>query len=303
MQESGKSNVNLSLYVGKEQDILHTLECLSNDFLSLEPILVVQCIEISQILLLVFLSQRRSTSLLIKFTEQLIDNIKPIMCAFKYKKINHITNCFKLGLFKINNFLEIEHVKTFVVSSHVALCINHILENQHQQALNTLGNINQYLDSDNELFCLVYYLMAIVNFNLEIFDITLYYLSLMSNYSMEPFIKSRCYLLLGRTHSKMGNGGLAVDSFEKLKESTFGKIMAYYMSCHYEQNNMEFTQMLVLEQAIKVIFTTIKLSYDTIYKILKRLFRKILMIIMIGIKILKLIICLKYCLFYILNQI
>lgn len=295
MQESGKSNVNLSLHVGKEQDILLTLECLSNEFLILEPILVVQCIEISQILLLVFLSQHRSTtSLLIKFTEQLINNIKPIMCAFKYKKLNHITNCFKLGLFKINDFLEIEHVKTFVVSSHVALCINHILKNQHQQALNTLSDINQYLDSDNELFCLVYYLMAIVNFNLEAYDITLYYLSLMSNCSMEPFIKSRCYLLLGRTHSKMGNGDLAIDSFEKLKESTFSKIMAYHMSCHYEQNNMQFTQMLVLEQAIRVILTTIELSYKTIYNIVKLLFRKIVVKIMIGIKILKLIICLKY---------
>ncbi|VVC24188.1 Hypothetical protein CINCED_3A000914 [Cinara cedri] len=251
LHESGKSSVNLSLNVGKEQDILHILECLSDEFLRLEPILVVQCIEMSQILSLVFLLQHRSHSLLIHFTEQLIDNIKPIICAFKYKKINHIANCFKLGLFKINNFLDTEYIKNLIVSGHVSLCIKHILENQHQQALCTLSIIDQYLDDGNELFCLVYYLIAIANFNLEAFDVTLYYLSQMSNCLMEPFIKSRCYLLLGRTHSKMGNGDLALEAFEKLKESSFSNVMAYYISCHYEQNNMHFTQMLVLEQAIK----------------------------------------------------
>lgn len=293
LDESGKSNINLSLHVGNEQDVIHALECLSNEFLSLEPILVVQCIEMSQILLLVFLSYYGTTSRLIHFTEQLIHNIKPIMCAFKYKKLNHITNCFKLGLLNINDFLDIKHIKTFIVSGHVALCIKHILENQHQQALCMLSTIDQYLDADNELFCLVYYLIAIANFNLETFDVTMYYLSKMNNYLIEPFIKSRYYLLLGRTYSKMRNGDLAVDSFEKLKESTFNKIMAYYMSCHYEQCNMQFTQMLVLDQAIKVTFTTMKYDIKQ-FIILKWLFRMILIKIMIGIKIFRLVICLKY---------
>jgi len=77
---------------------------------------------------------------------------------------------------------------------------------------------------------------------------------------MEPFIKSRCYLLLGRTYSKMGNSESAINTFEKLRTTEFNKIMAYYMSQHYEMNNMQFTQMMVLEQAIKVIVCIYRLK-------------------------------------------
>lgn len=251
----------MSSLVDKEEDILHSLECLSNRFLSLEPILVVQCLEISQVLLLVFLSRRGFTSLLTNFTTQIINQSKTISCNFKHSKHNFIRNCFKLGPIKMNTFLDIEHINTIVVSAHVALCIKHILENQHRQALFTLSSVDQFLDPNDELFCLICYLKALVNFNLEEFEVTLFYLSQMINCLMEPFIKSRCYLLLGRTHSKMGNGDLALESFEKLKETKYNKIMAYYMSQHYEINNMQFTQIMVLEQAIKVSNIKYKLYY------------------------------------------
>lgn len=243
--------------MGDEQDILNSLECLSNGFLGLEPILVVQCLEISQILLLIFLSQRRFTSLLVHFTLQLIDQIKTIMCAFEHKTSRHVTNCFKLGLSKINVFLDTEHIKTMIVSGHVSLCIRHILENQNQQALCSLATVESYLNQNDELFCLMCYLKALVNFNLEEFEVTLCYLSQMTECLMEPFIKSRCYLLLGRTHSKMGNSDLAVKYLEKLKDTEFNNIMAYYISKHYETNNMQFMQMVVLEHAIKVMLVLI----------------------------------------------
>lgn len=261
LNESGNNDLNLSSHIGIEQDIVNCLECLSNRFLSLEPILVVQCLEISQTLLLVFLSKRCFTSLLVNFTIKLIDKIKIIICAFKHKKSDHITNCFKLGLFKINNFLNIEDINTIIVSGHVSLCIKHILENQNRQALCTLNTVDQYLNSNDDLFSLMNYLKAFINFNLEEFDVTLYYLSQISEYLMEPFIKSRCYLLFGRTHSKMGNNDLAISTFEKLRESGFEQIMAYYMSQHYEINNMHFSQIMVLEQAIKVILFKLNCVY------------------------------------------
>lgn len=245
--------MNSSSHVGKEQDIADCLECLSNRCLSLEPILVVQCLEISQLLSFLFLSRHRFTSLLVNFTMQSIHTMKTIMCAFNRKKSYCIANCFKLGLSKINIFLDTEHIKTIIVNSHVSLCIKHILENEHRQALCVLDTVDQYLDTnDEQLFSLVCYLKALVNFNLEEFEGTLYYLSQMANFFMDPFVKSRCYLLLGRTHSKMGNNESAINTFEKLKTIEFSKVMAYYMSQHYEINNMQFTQMIVLEQAIKV---------------------------------------------------
>lgn len=249
---NGKSIVNLSSLVDKEEDILHTLECLSNKFLSLEPILIVQCLEISQILLLVFLSRRCFTSLLTNFSTQMINQIKIITSNFKHNKHIFISNCFKLGLSKINTFLDIEYINTIVISAHVSLCIKYILENQNRQALFTLSTVDEFLNSNDELFCVICYLKALVNFNLEDFEVTLFYLSQMMNCLMEPFIKSRCYLLLGRTHSKMGNSDLALETFEKLKETKYNKIMTYYMSQHYEINNMQFSQVMVLEQAIKV---------------------------------------------------
>lgn len=253
LHENGMSIVNSSSHVGKEHSILNCLESLSNGFLRLEPILVVQCLEMSQILLLVFLSRHCFTSLLVYFTTQLIDQIKTIMSAFKQKQSKHVLKCFKLGLSKINDFLDIENITTIIVCSHVSLCVKYILDNQYRQALYTLSTIDQYLNPNDELYCLMCYLKALINFNLEEFEVTLYYLSQMAHCFMEPFTKSRCYLLLGRTHSKMGNGDLAISTFEKLKETKFNKIMAYYMSQHYEENNMYFTQMLVLEQVIKVI--------------------------------------------------
>lgn len=255
LDENGKSCVNLSSHVGKEEDIVNSLECLADGFLHLEPILVVQCLEISQILLLVFLSRHCFISLLMQFTVQLLNQVKTIISAFKHKKINHITNCFKLGFLKINSFLNIEHINAIIVYGHVSLCVMHILENEHRKALYILSTIDEYLDSNDALLCLIYYLRAFVNFNLEDFDVALYYLSQMTNCLMEPFVKSRCYLLLGRTYSKLGNSNLAIETFEK--ESKFKKIIAYYMSQHYEQNNMQFTQMMVLERAIKVMFIII----------------------------------------------
>jgi len=187
---------------------------------------------------------------------QLIDQIKTIMSAFQLKRQRHIANCFKLGLSKINVFLDTEHIKTIIVSGHVSLCIKYILDSQHQQALCSLNTVEQYLNQNDELFCLMYYLKALANFNLKELEITLCYLSQMAECLMEPFIKSRCNLLLGRTHSKMGNNDLAIKSLEKLKESEFNNIMTYYMSEHYEMNNMQFMQMVVLEQAIKVMVIT-----------------------------------------------
>lgn len=258
LYESGKSVLNLSSHVGKEHDIIDSLECLSNKFLSLEPILVVQCLEISQILLFVFLSRRQCfTSLLVHFTTQLIDKIKTLTSAFNIKKSNNISNCFKLGISRINTFLNAEHINTIIVSGHVGLCLQNILENQYRQALCALSTVDQYLEPNSELFCLACYLRALVNFNLEEFEVTLYYLSQIADHLMEPFIKSRCYLLLGRTYSKMGNNDLAISTFEKLKTTQFNKIMAYYMSQHYEMNNMQFSQMMVLEQAIKVMVTVL----------------------------------------------
>jgi len=256
LQETGvgKNNVNLSTHVGVEQDILNTLERLSNRFLSLEPLLVVQCLEISQLLMLVFLSRRCFTSALAQFTKQLLDQIDTIMCAFKYKKSNCVANCFKLGLLKINIFLDAENaMKTIIVSAYVTLSVGHILENQHLQALCTLSTVDRYLDPDDELFSLVYYLKALANFNSGEHEVALYYLSQIADCLMEPFAKSRCYLLLGRAYSVMGNNDLTISTFEKLQNSAFNKIMAYYMSQHYERNNMQFTQIMVLEQAIKVI--------------------------------------------------
>ncbi|XP_027852543.2 uncharacterized protein LOC114131500 isoform X2 [Aphis gossypii] len=251
LHENGKSTVNFGSHVGNEQDILNSLECLANRFLSLEPILVVQCLEISQILLLIFLSRRSFTSLLVDFTMELIDKIKTITCAFKLKRPRHVVNCFKLGLSKINDFLDTEHIKTTIISGHVSLCIRHILENQNQQALCILNKMEQYMNQNDELFCLMCYLKALVNFNLDELEMALCYLSQMVEYPMETFVKSRCYLLLGRTHSKIGNSDLAIQSFEELKGSIFNNIMTYYMSQHYEMNNMQFMQMVVLEQAIK----------------------------------------------------
>uniref|UniRef100_A0A2S2PWC2 Uncharacterized protein n=1 Tax=Sipha flava TaxID=143950 RepID=A0A2S2PWC2_9HEMI len=203
LYENGNSIANLSSFVNHEEDILNSLECLSNRFLSLKPILVVQCLEISQILLLVFLSRCSFDSLLVQFTVQFLDQFKTIAVAFKHKKFNQISNCFKFGLSKINVFLDIENIKTIIVSSHVSLCIKYVLENQHRQALCTLSTVDQYMDSNDELYCLMCYLKALVNFNLEEFEVTLYYLSEMVNCLMEPFIKSRYFLLLGRTHSKI----------------------------------------------------------------------------------------------------
>lgn len=256
MHENGKSTVNLGSHVGNEQDILNSLECLSNGFLGLEPILVVQCLEISQLLLLIFSSQHSFASLLVPFTMEFIDQVKTIMFAFKLKKPRHVSNCFKLGLSKINVFLDTEHIKTIIINGHVSLCIRHILENHHQQALSTLNAMEQYLNQNDEFFCLMCYLKALTNFNLEELEITLCYLSQMVECLMEPFIKSRCYLLLGRTHLKMGNSDLGMQSLEKLKGSEFNNIMAYYMSQYYEMNDMQFMQMVVLEQAIKVMLIT-----------------------------------------------
>lgn len=257
LNENGNSIVNMSSLIDNEEDLLNSLECLSNRFLSLKPILVVQCLEISQILFLVFLSRRSFASLLVNFTVQFLDQIKTIMVAFEHNKSEQIANCFKLGISKINVFLDVEHIRTIVVSSHVSLCIKHVLENQHRQALCTLSTIDQYLDSNDDLYCLMCYLKALINFNLEEFEVTLYYLSEMVNCLMEPFIKSRYFLLLGRTHSKMGNSDLAIAAFENLKETKFNKIMAYYMAQHYEMNNMQFTQIMVLENTLKVILKII----------------------------------------------
>lgn len=251
LHENGKSAINLGSLVGKEQDILNCLECLSNGFLGLEPILVVQCMEISQILLLIFLSRHSFSSLLVHFTTELMDQIKTITCAFKLNRPKHVVNCFKLGFSKINVFLDTEHIKTVIIIGHMSLCISHILENQYQQVLSTLDAMEQYLNQNDEFFCLMCYLKAFANFNLEELNASLCYLSQMTECLMEPFIKSRCYLLLGRTHLKLGNSDLAMQSLEKLKESEFCIIMAYYMSQHYEMNNMQFMQMVVLEQAIK----------------------------------------------------
>lgn len=297
-------------HVGNEQDILNSLECLSNGFLSLEPILVVQCLEISQILLLIFLSRHSFTSLLVHFTMELIDQVKTITCAFKLKKPSHVANCFKLGLSKYNVFLDTEHIKTIVISGHVSLCIRHILENQHHQALFTLNTMEQYLLNQNdEFFCLMCYLKALANFNLEEFEITLCYLSQMVECLMEPFIESRCYLLLGRTHLKMGNSDLAMQSLEKLKDSEFSNIMAYYMSLHYEMNNMQFMQMVVLEQASKVklvtiYFVLVAAAYhiNILYNNLKWLFREILMDIK-GMRNCPIVTQQRCLLFYTLNQI
>jgi len=190
---------------------------------------------------------------------ELIDQVNTIMCAFKLKKPRHVANCFKLGLTKINVFLDTEHIKTIIINGHVSLCIRHILENQHQPALSALNTMEQYLKQNDEIFCLMCYLKALANFNLEEFEIALCYLSQMAECLMESFIKSRCYLLLGRTHLKMGNSDLAMQSLEKLKGSEFNNIMAYYMSQHYEINDMRFMQMVVLEQAIKVMLITINI--------------------------------------------
>ncbi|XP_025198606.1 uncharacterized protein LOC112596938 [Melanaphis sacchari] len=254
LHENGKSTVNFGSHVGNEQDILNSLECLANRFLSLEPILVVQCLEISQLLLLIFLSRRSFTTLLVHFTMELIDKIKTITCAFKLKRPSHVFNCFKLGLSKINVLLDTEHIKTIIICGHVSLCIKNILENQHQQVLCTLNQMDEYLSQNDEFFCLMCYLKALANYNLDEFEMTLCYLSQMVECPMEPFIRSRYYLLLGRTHSKMSNSDLAIQSFEKLKGSEFNNIMAYYMSQHYEMINMQFMQMVVLEQAIKEDF-------------------------------------------------
>lgn len=253
LYENGNSIVNLSSLVDLEEDVLNSLEHLSNRFLSLKPILVVQCLEISQILFLVFLSRCSFESLLVHFTLHFLDQFKTISVAFKHKKSNQIANCFKFGFSKINVFLDTEHIRTIIVSSHMSLCIKHVLENQHRQALCILNTVDQYMDSNDNLYCLVYYLKALVNFNLEEFQVTLYYLSEMVNCLMEPFIESRYFLLLGRTHSKMGNSDLAIRALEKLKETKYNMIMAYYMSQHYEINNMQFTQILVLENTLKVI--------------------------------------------------
>lgn len=267
LYENGKSIENLSSHIGEEQDLLNNFECLSNGFLSLEPILVVQCLEISQILLLVFLRRDCFTSLLVNFTTQMIHQIKTVMCAFKHKNQNHVANCFKFGLSKINDLLNIEQIKTITACGHISLCIKHILESQYRQALCTLSTVDQYLGINDELFCLICYLKALTNFNLEEFEVTLYYLAQMTDCLMEPFIKSRYYLLLGQTHSKIGNCDLAISTYEKLNNTEFNKIMAYYMSQHYEMNNMQFTQIMVLEQAIKVMLTTM---YKTdLYGILK----------------------------------
>lgn len=252
LHESGKSIINLSSHVGKEQDILNSLECLSNKFLNLQPILVVQCLEISQTLLFVFLIRNCFTSLLVHFTMELIDKIKTIINVLDKKKSCGFTNCFKLGISKINAFLDTKHIHSIIASSHISLCVKNTLDNQHRQALCALSTIDQYIDPKNNLFYLACYLKALVNFNLEDYEVSLYYLSQMTDFPMELFMKSRYYLLLGRTHSKMENNELAVNSFEKLKSSKFNKIMAYHLSQHYETNNMQFTQMLVLEQAIKV---------------------------------------------------
>lgn len=223
-------------------------------FLNLEPILVVQCLEIAQVLQLVFLSRRCFTMLLVPFAVQSIENIKTITYAFKLKKKNnYVDSCFKLGLLKMNALLDTDHIGSIIASCHVSLCIHYVLDNQYRQALCTLSTVDQYVVPDDELFCLVCYLKAFVNFNLEEFEVTLYYLSQMVNCSMEPFIRSRYYILLGRTRSKMNNGDLALSAFEKLKETEFHRIMAYYMSQHYEMNNMQFKQMIVLEQVIKVM--------------------------------------------------
>lgn len=303
LHESGKSVVNLSSHVGKEQDILDSLECLSNKFLSLKPLLVVQCLEISQMLLFVFLSRRYFTSLLVHFTMQLIDQIKTIMSAFNFKKPNVISNCFKLGISKINTYLDTEHIKTIIVSGHVCLCINNILENQYQSALSALSTIDQYLETNSELFYLACYLKALVNFNLEEFEVTLYYLSQMANCLMEPFMKSRCYLLLGRTYSKMGNSESALSTFEKLRTTEFNKIMAYYMSQHYEMNNMQFTQMMVLEQAIKVKVSIYRLKIYTFGTYFLVISREILIETMISMRIYPSVSSLRYLLFCTLSRI
>jgi len=254
-ETSRKCNVNLSTHIGVEQDIVNTLKQLSNRFLSLEPPLVVQCLEISQLLILVYLSRRCFASILVQFTMLVLDQIEIIMQAFKHKtSSNRVTDCFKLGLLKINTFLDADHIKTIVVSCHVSLCIKCISENQHQQAINILSTVDQYLDSDNELVCLVCYLKAFAHFNLDNFEEAFYYLSQMDDYLMEPFVKSRYNLLLGRIYSKMGNKELAISTFTKLQSSVFSRIMAYYMLQHYELNNLPFTQIMVLEQTIKVIY-------------------------------------------------
>jgi len=241
---------------------------------------------------------------------ELIDQVKTITCAFKLKKPSHVANCFKLGLSKYNVFLDTEHIKTIVISGHVSLCIRHILENQHHQALFTLNTMEQYLLNQNdEFFCLMCYLKALANFNLEEFEITLCYLSQMVECLMEPFIESRCYLLLGRTHLKMGNSDLAMQSLEKLKDSEFSNIMAYYMSLHYEMNNMQFMQMVVLEQASKVklvtiYFVLVAAAYhiNILYNNLKWLFREILMDIK-GMRNCPIVTQQRCLLFYTLNQI
>jgi hypothetical protein len=65
---------------------------------------------------------------------------------------------------------------------------------------------------------------------------------------------------------------LAIQSFEKLKGSEFNNIIAYYMSQHYEMNNMQFMQMVVLEQAIKVMLITmlkkLKYMYMIVFKMI-----------------------------------
>jgi hypothetical protein len=123
---------------------------------------------------------------------ELIDKIKTITCAFKLKKSSHVADCFKLGLSKMNVFLDTEHIKTTIIIGHVSLCIRHILENQHQQALCTLNKMDQYLNQNDEFFCLICYLKALANFNLDEFEMALCYLSQMVECPMEFFIKSRC---------------------------------------------------------------------------------------------------------------
>ncbi|XP_050523834.1 uncharacterized protein LOC126895701 isoform X2 [Daktulosphaira vitifoliae] len=251
LQDTGKNVINLSSHVGQEQNVLHCLENISNMFICLDSLIVVECIEVTQILLLIFLTHQSCISLFFHFILKVLSQAQNIINSFKFKKNIQNFNCFKFGLLKINSFLSVNHINSIIGSLHISLCIGYILEHQYQEVITTLINIDQYIEFKDELFCLLCYVQAVANFNLEDYESTFYYLAQMDNCTMDLFMRSRCYLLLGRTYSKVGNSDMAIDAFEKLKDSKYNKIMAFYMFQHYEKNNMEITHLIVLDQVLK----------------------------------------------------
>ncbi|XP_050441484.1 uncharacterized protein LOC126846251 [Adelges cooleyi] len=251
LQELDKNIINLSSHVGEEENILKSLEHLSNMFLCLEPILVIQCLEVSQILMQVFLCRQTYVTLFMDFISEILDKVNTIITTLKHKKSNIVFNCFKFGLSPINSFLSIDHINTVIITAHVSLCIGYTLERQHKQALSVLSTVDQYTDIKDQIFCLQCYLQAFANFNLEKYEDSFYYLAQMTNCSMDEFIRSRYYILLGRNYSKSEKSDMAISTFEKLKDSKYNRAMAFYMSQHYEYNSVKLTQILVLDQIIQ----------------------------------------------------